>query len=451
MKLQSIAILKDFTFAVYGAGKSGLAVARFLSRIGAPFFILDDEEKKLVAGAQEYPQWEWKSYTPSLKEQADLWVISPGIPPTHPVISQLDPEKILSEYDLYSLVAPPRTIGVTGTNGKSTVVTWITHLLQGLPLRIAAGGNLGTPMLDIAKENLDLAVLELSSFQLHYTQKGKVEIALLTNLAPNHYDWHRSWSEYRRAKEKLFRFLSPGGKGIIPSDPSLDSWYSRAPLLRFGRGKGEILLNQGGIKAPDLGFRCPYPKALSYPHDFENFAVSAITAFLCGVPVEEIHSRSETLPRLPHRLEYVAEIMGRRFINDSKSTTPHATRAALGAVSPPVRLLAGGKEKGLDYKLCAHEISSRVKKIYAYGECAKSLYRDLHHYAPLEIYPHLAEAFQAAVNESEPGETILLSPGTSSFDEFRSYEERGERFRALVEMWRSSLCKKMTKTEVSQS
>lgn len=423
--------LKNFSFGIYGAGKTGIATARFFARRGIPFLLVDDDPRRLEAVRKDHPSWNAETMRPSLKERVDYWVVSPGIPPSHPFIRTLGPGRILSEFDLYRLLSPPFTIGVTGTNGKSTVVTWITHLLGRAGKRAISGGNLGIPMLDLLEEKSEIVVLELSSFQLFYTQRGKAEIAVLTNLAPNHLDWHRSLEEYRDAKAKLFSFLPPEGTAILPTVLLNEITPSSGKVLSFSREKGGILLREEGVEVVPMELFFPYPPSLIFPHDRENYAMSLSASLYAGADTARILEGSKELPRLPHRLEYLGEWEGRRFINDSKSTTPHAMRSAVIALSPPLRLLAGGKEKGLDFRPYAEEIAFKIKKLYAYGECGLRLSLAFHNLTEVEVFPTLTEAFFTALSESERGDTILLSPGTSSFDEFHSFEERGERFRIL--------------------
>jgi UDP-N-acetylmuramoylalanine--D-glutamate ligase len=362
-------------------------------------------------------------------------MISPGIPPSHPSIRTLGSEKILSEYDLYRLAGTFPTIGVTGTNGKSTVVTWIAHILKGAGKRVVAGGNLGIPMLDLVEKEGEIAVLELSSFQLYYTRRGKVEIAILTNLATNHLDWHRSFEEYRDAKAKLFTFLPQEGWGILPRHLLSEIMPPSGRIVSFAEGDGEISLLEKGVELRPYGLFFPYPPSLIFPHDRENFAVSATASLCAGADPYRILEASQDLPRLPHRLEYLGEWAGRRFVNDSKSTTPHAMKSAVISLKPPLLLLAGGKEKGLDFRPYAREVASRIKKLYAYGECREALFSAFRDLTEVERFSDLASAFLSAVSESERDDTILLSPGTSSFDEFHSFEERGERFRILFQEW----------------
>lgn len=428
---------------ILGGGKTGRSGIRFFSSKKHPVLVGEDKEniqKEILNEFSSIPVYPLRELT---GEEADFWFISPGIPPSHPLVSTLLKErKLFTDLDLLPFVGKGKTvIAVTGTNGKSTVCNWIHHFLTCRGFSSVVGGNFGTPVLDLPSSE-NFWVLEVSSFQLFYTERGRWDRAVLVSFAENHLDWHCSMEEYRESKEKIFRFLD-GGIGIAPWYFPMKVFYSGVGVYLFeendpsvpheknkgGNGSFRLIVGER-VQFPD-GTLLPYPPSLRSPHEKINFALSSFVAYTLGVPPSTLLRAGENLPKLKYRLTYLGEIGGRKVFNDSKSTTPHATSTALLAVDHPVVLILGGKDKGVSFAESILPHKERILTILAYGEVRERIYKEFRGEIPVEIFTDLFSAWERSLSLAPPGSTILFSPGTSSFDQYPSYEARGEHFDSL--------------------
>jgi UDP-N-acetylmuramoylalanine--D-glutamate ligase len=340
-------------------------------------------------------------------------------------------------------------LAVTGTNGKSTVTTLLAGMLTAGGRRAFAGGNLGRPLSEVAgreSEAFDDLVVEVSSFQLEWPHSLAPEVAAVLNVTPDHLDRHGTMDLYIRAKLNLFANMHAGDHAVFSRDQ--DWWQAyrceiRAGVTTFGEralGGGEegtvfdarrreITLKARELRALVLGERWPV-----FPHDVENVAAAAEMARLAGLAPEAIERGIAEFRPLPHRLAWVATHAGVRFFDDSKATNVGATLKSLEAFDEPVILLAGGVAKGAEFDALAGA-ASRLKRVVAYGEAAPLIEAALKGKAPLRRVRGLADAFSAAVGDAKAGDVVLLAPACASFDEFRNYAHRGERFVELVREW----------------
>lgn len=448
---RSAAKLSGARVGVYGLGASGAAAARLLTRLGATVRLFDDGRpdpaRLSTLGLDRYPAPE----APGDLAGIDLLVVSPGIPPRAPGRLRAEERGIpaLGELDL-ALGLPdlaevlggpgartPRVMIVTGSHGKSTTTTLVAGMLEAAGTRAIACGNLGPP---VAATRLDhpeaeVLVVEASSFQLHDATRFAADGAIFVAYAVNHLDWHPDEAHYRAAK---LSFLSrmPAGAPVayLPGFPGLEAAIAAAGLVgrRVDAGAttglgwdrdhpGQVVLASGTV---DLG---NLPRGAVLAPLAPQFALAG--ALLQAFP-QAVRDAALRFEPLPHRLQDAGSVDGRRFIDDSKATTPAAAAYSVGRIQGPVVLILGGKDKGLSFG--DHRSAfARAAAIVATGAAAGRIEGELRG-LPLEVVPKFEEAVRRAHALAPEGGTVLLAPGCSSFDAFRSFEERGECFRRTV-------------------
>jgi UDP-N-acetylmuramoylalanine--D-glutamate ligase len=305
---------------------------------------------------------------------------------------------LTSEMEVFFRLCPCPIIGVTGSDGKTTTASLIAALLEAEGHTVWLGGNIGTPLLDkiplISPD--DFAVVELSSFQL-MTFTVSPHIAVLTNITPNHLDWHRSFEEYAAAKTNIFRFQKPGDRLIFDANS-----IANLPLKHV------------------LG-----------EHNKRHFAtaLNALEGIVSGNTAEQV---AENFPGVPHRLEFIREVGGVKYYNDSIASSPDRTIAGLDAFDRKVILIAGGKDKGIPYDAIGPAIREKVKLLVLNGPTSEKIRAAAGNSIALVQCENLADAVTAANKTAEPGDIVLLSPASTSFDQFKNFEERGDTFRRIV-------------------
>ena len=386
--------------------------------------------------------------------QADVVVVSPAVPKSSKFLQAAcnASKTITSEMNLFLQHCPARVIGVTGSNGKTTTTSLTHAILQQSRPDTLIGGNVGRSLLlhldSITKE--DWVVLELSSFQLEDMALDRlgVDIAVVTNLTPNHLDRHGSMDAYAAAKQNIIRFLKPGGKAVLNGDdPRLLSWgkdllnevfYFSNQSLDLDSAfllNGQLTIRTGGEVLPLLAAG---ELPLKGPHNVSNALAASLTAHLAGADTEAIRFGLKSITQLEHRMELVKEERGIRFYNDSKATTPEAAIAALNSFDRPVILLAGGYDKQLPLDSFACDISKRAKQVIFMGQSADTIRNAVvsnlssHHSLTLCTVDSLEAGVDLARRSAREGDVVLLSPGFASYGMFNNYEERGRRFRELV-------------------
>ena len=433
--------------AVLGLGKSGLTAARARAASGAEVWAWDDDAAK-------------RTQLPTTDLYACDWtrpsalVLSPGIPyrfpKPHPVAAKAEAAgcPVIGEVELLFRAQPrARYLGITGTNGKSTTTALIGHLLARAGKRIEVGANLGTPALALAPlAEEGTYVLEMSSYQLELVPSARFDIGVMLNITPDHLDRHGGMAGYAAAKAGVFQHQKKDDWAVIgiddePSRRIHDSLHGgqHVATLAIGRAvpdaitvQDAILRDERGRAVMDLG-RAP---ALPGAHNWQNAAAAYATARALGIPESEIIAGIETYPGLAHRQELIAERDGIRFVNDSKATNADATAKALACYDPIYWILGGRpKETGLDG---LEPYFPRVVRAYLIGEAAADFERRLQaHGVGTRQCGTLDRAVAAALDdaaaEHRPGAVVLLSPAAASFDQFSGFEERGNRFRSLVE------------------
>ena len=441
---------------VVGLGRSGLAAARLLIDKGAQVTVTDKSSAEVIRKRAEElrikgVEVEVGRHSQEAIEGADLIVVSPGVPPDS-LPFNLAREKgipLISELELGAYWCPAPILAVAGTNGKSTTVTLIGEILQAGGHRAVVAGNIGNP-LSAAVRGLredDLAVVELSSFQLETTKSFRPFIATILNISPDHLDrYEHSFSRYLRVKQRLFSnqqredfaVFNADDNNLCPGDGRL-SFQVRAKTFFFSRRQplregvfveeGKIVFRREGEKSVILASD---ELGIKGTHNLENALAATAMALICNIKPEIIAQVLKEFSGLPHRSEFVDEIGGVRFINDSKGTNVGAAAKSLEGIKGPVILIAGGRDKGSDYSSLREPIREKVKVLILLGEAKNKLGKALAGTTSIKKVGSLEEAVRVSYSLAVEGETVLLSPACSSLDMFRDFEERGRVFKEAV-------------------
>ena len=411
-------------YAVLGLARSGLATVRALVASGAHVTAWDAKEEARAQAPSEVTLAD-----PLAIDLAgfDGMVVSPGVPINrHPIADHARKAgvPIIGDIELFALARAElpahRVVGITGTNGKSTTTALIHHILEtaGIPSRL--GGNIGLPIL--SQEPLPeggVYVLELSSYQIDLTRSLACDVAVLTNITPDHLDRYDGFADYAAAKERLFTLQHADQTAVIATGDDPSRMIASRVAHRLVR-----------VSAHDIADQTLWP-SLQGPHNAQNVACAKAVARALGVDDEAIEAGLRSYPGLAHRMERVRERAGVLFVNDSKATNPTSTAPALAAY-PVVHWILGGQAKADDLDACAPHFG-HVKAAYTIGEAASIFAALLKPHMAVTQVDTLNAAVEAAARAALPGETVLLSPACASFDQFRDFEARGDAFRALVE------------------
>ncbi len=452
----------------------GAGAARHFAEAGHSVTVTDLRSVEALAPAVESLVDIELRYILGRHDEADfrsceILVVNPGVRPGDPLVelARLSGARVTTEFELgleECARRGARVLAVTGTNGKTTTAGMLASILTAHDPRTRAGGNLGGSLLGAAKgipEGAPL-VLEVSSFQLHRLSKFPgLEVAAVTNLAPNHLDWHPSLEHYLAAKRRAVELLPPHGTAVLNhDDATLREWgESASPFtVWFSSGaeppadgawasEGRMLFRRG-CERGEVARLEELP--LRGPHDVENALAAAAAALAFRLPVDAIASGLAAFRHEGHRMELALEAGGVRFVDDSACTTPESALAALRSVEGPVALVMGGSDKGCDFAVLGREIAragARVALVALVGEAGRRIGAAVREAAdspgagertcPLVEEASLEDAFTRAVASiiKEGGGTVLLSPAAASLDEFRNYRERGERFAELARVW----------------
>ena len=441
--------------SVIGGGVSGVSLALLAKKLGN--YVLVSDEKRLSDDVYENLTKNEISYEigHDLAFQADMFLLSSGIPPTVPVILKAQSKSIpvVGEFEFVLPHLDGNIIGITGTNGKSTVTSLIGYLLGEFCSRVAVGGNLGKAMADYAFEKYSYITLELSSAQLHYLKQQNnrnFRIAVITNLAPDHIDWHGSYEKYIEAKANIISLLADDGQAFVREEDiskinnicndkiTALSWNSpnsslyNTPQILMDEQKA--ILHEGGFEHELFNYA---DSPLIGNHNHENAAFSmAVLRKVLGAEFDLKRSvkRLSSFKGLAHRCELVAEINGVKYINDSKGTNVMATTTALNSINGNKIIILGGKGKGEDYTPLAQCVKRRAKHAIVLGREKEKILSSLleNGMKDVEIVDNIPEAVGIASKIAVGGDIVLLSPSCTSWDQYNNFEERGEHFRVTV-------------------
>lgn len=440
---------------VLGAGKSGNASARFLADRGAVVALHDRKPVEgwsdaarslkethrvgLIGG--EIPSW--------LLDQIDLVIISPGVPTNTIPARYVDRKdgEVIGEVELAYRFMKGRIVGITGSNGKTTTTTLIGEILKNAGMVTQVGGNIGTPLLDLAVSSTDdmWTVAELSSFQLETIKDFRANVAICLNVTPNHLDRYESFTDYAIAKHRIFMNQTADDLAVLNADDEITaSWTTglKAHVSMFSIRReldaglflrGRDLVSRSSGKEKVLTTRDDI--FLSGLHNVENVLASLAAGLACGASPESMRDTIANFKGVEHRIEFVSEIDGVKFYNDSKATSVDATLKALEALSDgdgKVVLILGGRGKNAPYKALIPLIENSVRALVLIGEDADNIESQVRGSAEIVRADSMENAVLAGNEAAESGDSVLLAPACSSFDMFKSFEHRGEAFKAAV-------------------
>jgi UDP-N-acetylmuramoylalanine--D-glutamate ligase len=429
---------------VVGAGKSGKAAALLLLDHGAQVTVVDDKDFEAIPGTKS------DKLSAEILAAADLVILSPGVPRKRPELAEaIAANKLVGEIELASWFVKAPLIGIT--NGKSTTTALTAHLIASAGKKVFAGGNLGEPLSTLARsrEQVDVAVVELSSYQLESIVDARFHVACWLNLTPDHLDRYVDAAEYGAAKKRLIESRSANGTAVLNAkDPACAAagiqlggrvrWFAADSSSDLAGPFGTIL------RDPETAIRTWDERTEAYDlrgapsllglHNKAN----AIAAIECArhfeLPADAIQNGLRTFRGLPHRLELIREVAGVRYYNDSKATNIDSSITGVAALPGPIILIVGGKDKGAPWAPLVEAGRGKVKAVLAIGAATPivlAAYRG--HADVLEDAGTIELAITRAKSLAKPGDQVLLSPACASFDQFKNYEHRGETFRRLVE------------------
>jgi len=436
---------------VVGLARSGVAACRLLLACGARVTATDAQPADRLGAAAgalagEGVRLHAGGHPSEAFAGAELVVVSPGVPADHPAVADCRRRgvPVIGELELAYRAMTADVIAVTGTNGKTTTTALVGALLAdgGRPLLV--GGNIGRPL---AAEALDfppdgLVVAEVSSFQLETIDTFRPRVAVLCNLTPDHLDRHKTFAAYVEAKARVFLRQEARDWAVLNADdPGASAlagrvrgrllWFSRTRAVREGSdvAGGWIRLRLDGREAPI----CPVEEiVLRGAHNLENVLAATAAAAWAGVPPERLRAAIKAFRGVAHRIEWIRELDGVAFYNDSKGTNVDATLKALASFREPIVLIAGGRDKGQDFAPLAAAAAGRVKAAVLIGEGRATLGPALCRVTVVDEADSMRDAVRRAFALADPGDAVLLSPACASFDMFRDYEHRGEAFRVEV-------------------
>ena len=436
---------------VLGAGESGTGAAILAKEKGMDVFVSDMGAIAPMYQAlldQHHIAWEAGKHTPERILDADEVIKSPGIPLTAPLVKQLTEQgtPILSEIEFAARYTDAKMICITGSNGKTTTTSLIFDMLRRAGLNVGLAGNIGNSLaLQVAQEDHDYYVIELSSFQLDNCYDFKADIAILLNITPDHLDrYDHQFQNYVDAKFRITRNQTSKDAFIYWSeDPVINREIARiqpqATLYPFGSNEQNVAYTDGShlivASKPDVApLRVPLDElSLKGKHNRLNSMAAGLAAQILNIHNDVIRESLQQFAGVDHRLQYVATIRGVRYINDSKATNVNSCWYALESMTTPTVLVLGGTDKGNDYS----EIDELVKeKCHTLVFMGKDNSKLVQHFEPMGITyistDNLQDAVQAAYHSANEGDTVLLSPCCASFDLFKNYEDRGEQFMQAV-------------------
>ena len=418
-------------FVVIGAKRSGLAAIELLKKQGARVTAMDSEPSDLanvtvVAQKEE-----------NLRD-ADAVVLSPGVPYDLPMLENVRARGIptIGEVELASYFLQGPVIGITGSNGKTTTTALTGHVLKQCGIPCQVGGNIGTAVASLVASSSPKQwnVLELSSFQLESIVDFRASIAACLNVTPDHLDRHHTFEIYANAKGRLFDTQQASDFAVLNyDDPTCRAFASRtkARIVWFGSPEG-VSLKGDSIEFNGSGFMTRSQIKLRGMHNVENVMAAAAIAHLTGAKLEEIGAAVASFPGVEHRIEFVRNLAGVEYYNDSKATNVDAALKAIDAFPGGLWIILGGKDKNSDYAPLRAPLAERAKGVLLIGMAAPLIRKALAGAVALTDCETLERAVSYAREHAASGDTVLLAPACASFDQFENYERRGERFKHLV-------------------
>ncbi len=440
---------------VLGAGKSGVSAAGFLRARGATVALHDKKpletwseaaralkDSKIGLLDKDLPSW--------LLDQIDLVVISPGVPTNTLPARYVDRKdgEVIGEIELAYRFLQGKIVGITGSNGKTTTTTLVYELLKNAGITAQVGGNIGTPLIDLVETSTEntWTVVELSSFQLETITQFRPNVGICLNVTPNHLDRYNFFSDYAAAKHRLFMNQTSEDLAILNADNEITASWAKGGLkahtVLFSTQKE---LDEGlFLRGRDLICRANATEkilttrdemTLRGLHNVENVLAALAAGLACGAAPDSMRETIRDFKAVEHRLEFVAETGNVKFYNDSKATSVDATQKALEALSEEsgeIVLILGGRGKNAPYQPLADLIKKKVRQLILIGEDADNIENQLRDFAAVTRAGSMTDAVEKSFAAAENGDSVLLAPACSSFDMFKSFEERGGQFKGAV-------------------
>lgn len=438
--------LKGKHIVVAGAGLSGLAAARFCYRRGAHVSVSDNRPANEIDGLEQldpHIERDCGGHTEAIFQDADLIILSPGIPLYVPVISRAIQAGIpvWGEIELASRFLHIPIIAITGTNGKSTVTSLCGHILHNCGEQVFVGGNIGTPLIEAVDGDYSVAVVELSSFQLESVTSFHPHVAVLLNISPDHLDRYPDMHSYMQAKQRVFANQNGADLMVLNQDdaqvlvlahdsPSHSISFSSTHVLEEGLSL-DLPSMLWRHNTEEYRFDCNALQ-LQGAHNLENVMAALAACSGRGHTPAKMWQAACEFTGLPHRMELIRTLKGVRWYNDSKGTNIGSVEKSLCGFDVPVTLIAGGKDKGGDYALLRPVIRQKCHNLILLGAAADKMAAAWKDLCQTTMVNTMEEAVACAYQNTRAPESVLLSPGCSSFDMFSSFAERGEIFAALV-------------------
>jgi UDP-N-acetylmuramoylalanine--D-glutamate ligase len=430
--------LENRKVAVLGLGSSGEAVAMLLHRRGARVSVFDSGtpaasrvERLQSLGMEVLPG----ATAETVSKWFDLAVVSPGVDPAVPLFKRIRERcsALIGEIELAFQFCERPVVAITGTNGKTTTTQLVENMLNAAGFRTVACGNIGMPFSEAVESqaDLDLFTVEVSSFQLETISSFRPKVAIWLNLTPDHLDRYSDLAEYRTAKLRIFENQQASDYAVVNARDELP--FFTAQPIRFSAYGRDADLNLAGNSISFRGEPILSIKetAMEGIHNAENLMAALGAAYALEIPWEKARVGLIGYRPLPHRCEKVAVIGGVTFINDSKATNLDALAKALESQSRPVVLIAGGKDKGFEFDAIRDLVAARVKYAVLIGEMAPRIAKSWG--VPCSMARNLRESITMAQARTQAGDIVLFSPGTSSFDMFKDYADRGNQYREIIQ------------------
>ena len=451
---------------IVGLARSGVSLAHFLTECGAQVTISDHKSKPELASSLEQieglnVQLDLGGHSPKVFLAQDCIILSPGVPPNLKIFeyARTNGVVVTGEFEFSTWFIKQPVISVTGTNGKSTTCKLVEMFLKESGVATWLGGNFGDPLIEYLRlvkngEKFDTVVAEVSSFQLEHCDRFTPQNIVFTNLAENHQDRYKSMEEYVNAKRRIFQNVNQATTSILNADDNAVVELARDPAVQRGRIfyfsrkpalepqimsiggavciKDEIRVRTG----PDIETYSIKNMKMRGKHSIDNIMAAILAAREHGAKRESIQTVIDTYKGMAHRLEYVRRVGGVEFFNDSKATNVHAVMRALDAFDENIILIMGGKDTNLSYEPLREMVKRKVKTLILVGEAKERMNRDLGDWSETFLIGTFEEAVLIAYQKSRISDSVLLSPGASSFDMFDSYEERGNYFKEIVKKFK---------------
>lgn len=426
---------------IMGIARSGLAAAGKINELGGIPFLSEFKAAEKIEGSgniiKEF-DCEFGGHTERLLE-CDTIIVSPGISLNVPILKKAKKRNIhlISEIEFGFLVKhlESKIIAITGSNGKSTTVSLIHHILQTAGYNSVLAGNIGMAFCScpIEKPGINFIVLELSSFQLELIDKFKPNVAAILNITPDHLNRYNSFEDYALVKFNIFRNQDRSDLAILNLDDEMSCKHRNKldPEYFSLNSKTDIYFDGKKIKFDSELINIDN-STIKGPHNIANIMASILAVSPFEVDKNTIEKSLSTFASLPHRLEFVAEVRGVKFMNDSKATNTESVKYALQSFDQPIRIIMGGGGKGEDYTILNPYLKKYARKVYLTGETRLEMKKAFSGSVELAVFEDFEETIRNAFKEASAGEYVVLSPACTSYDMFKNFEERGNRFKEIV-------------------